>query len=134
MLAGDGAQPQDMPIGGAEVWKVMSQSPSQDVVLSCVNTPELACAAMARALEAHTGAAPARHDGPAQHQPGQITITLEMLREDKNILEGRLRWSEGGAPATTGPVLEVSVMDATVSPAAYDDLAKGLLKLSDLPL
>lgn len=102
-------------------------------MLSCTDIPDMACDALTRALAARLGQAPGRRDGPAPHSPGQITVTLDLLRQEKTFIEGRLRWSLGGAPATIGPVLEISVMDANVSAATYDRLAEGLLRSSDLP-
>ena len=77
------------------------------------------CAAVERHLAARKGAARA---GAA------LAIRFEMLRDDPQMLAGRLHWQ-----GQTGPVVEVTANDRPLDARAARRLAEGLLRMSRLP-
>jgi len=110
-------------------WRAMSQAPAPAVVLDCAEISETACTALDRALTAHLGAPPLRTVGDAD----AVIVTLEMTREESEVLEGRLIWRQGAAAPEAGPLMQTFVMDATVSPSTYDRFAKAVLRASAVP-
>lgn len=143
MLADHGDIPLDMPVSGAteRVWSAMSVTPAPSVVVFCAppssstaEASDLACAALEQALRTEWGAAPQRQDGPLQAVPGQIAVMLDLVRVEKTFLLGRLMWHRADGAVEQGPLHEISVMDAGVTPATYERLARAVLKSSDIPI
>lgn len=60
-------------------------------------------------------------------------ITVVLTRNDPDVLVGRLTWTKPGGQPVTGPEVEVSSFDAPLSTNAPNDLARGLLQVSNLP-
>lgn len=68
----------------------------------------------------------------ARVAPGtDIVLVVEALRAD--FFRGHLRWQAADS-VQTGPSIEFGILDATLGPAQYDALARGLINASDLPL
>ncbi len=63
-----------------------------------------------------------------------LRVTLELTRQDADVLAGRLIWITPDNQSTTGPDVEVSSFDAPLQANAVNDLAHGLLQVSDLPI
>ncbi|MDR5652378.1 hypothetical protein [Ruixingdingia sedimenti] len=77
------------------------------------------CAALERQLAARYGAV---------RQGAALTIRFEMLRDDAQMLSGRLHWQ-----GRTGPVVEVTANDRPLDARAAGRLAEGLMRMSSLP-
>lgn len=63
-----------------------------------------------------------------------LQVELQVLRREPDFMVAQLIWSSGGGAAITGPKVEVSTMDRNLTTKAPIDLARGLLKVSDLPI
>jgi hypothetical protein len=63
-----------------------------------------------------------------------LRITLKLTRQDADVLAGHLIWVTQDNQTFTGPDVEVSSSDAPLSINALNDWARGLLKISDLPI
>jgi hypothetical protein len=63
-----------------------------------------------------------------------LRIRLELTRQDANVLAGHLVWVTQDNQSFTGPDVEVSSSDAPLQFKALTDWARGLLKISDLPI
>jgi len=59
-------------------------------------------------------------------------LVLEILRDEAQVLAGRLVWRSGGQDRR-GPVVEVTATDRALDPRAGARLARGLLAVTDLP-
>lgn len=59
-------------------------------------------------------------------------VTLELTRDEPQVLAGRLVWQAGGRQVT-GPLVDVTARDRALDARAADRLARGLLAVSDLP-
>ena len=73
--------------------------------------PQALCAAVSSALGARAAG-----------------VTLDVLRNEPQILTARLTWAQGA-----GPVVEVSTNDRPLDARAANRLAQGLVAVTDLP-
>lgn len=80
----------------------------------------------------HLGAAPACDRLAALLAGRGVSVTLELTRDEPQLLAGRLVWQAGGQ-RRAGPVVEVTARDRPLTAAAGDRLVRGLLAVSDLP-
>lgn len=61
-----------------------------------------------------------------------ITVALELTRDEPQALAGRLVWQAGGR-SVAGPVVEVTAAERPLDARAGARLARGLVQVSDLP-
>lgn len=61
-----------------------------------------------------------------------ITVALELTRDEPQMLAGRLVWQAGGR-SIAGPVVEVTAAERPLDARAGARLARGLVQVSDLP-
>jgi hypothetical protein len=106
------------------------------IFLQCENTTMAAatCQAVKRAISKERSATQvtiANED--TESSQFDLRLTLELTRNDTDVLAGRLIWAIAGDQPVTGPVVEVSSFDAPLPPNAPNDLARGLLQVSNLP-
>lgn len=92
------------------------------------------CAAIAQALGdmAASGAVIVRHKGDMDPtlRPGDLGIVFVLDARDDTGLAGHLEWQTGpDAPLRTGPQVRLDVMDSTLSPAMYQNFARGLVQI-----
>lgn len=93
------------------------------------------CDELAQAL-AETGARPAvAVTGPAEAQgAARLTLRFVTARFTDNLLSGHLSWRDDAGRTGAGPMVEFTVMDATIAAPMLRDYARQLLRLTDLPL
>lgn len=61
-----------------------------------------------------------------------ITLALELTRDEPLVLAGRLVWQVGGR-SVAGPLVEVTASERPLDARAGARLARGLVQVSDLP-
>ncbi len=61
-----------------------------------------------------------------------LSVTLELTRDEPQALAGRLVWQAGGQPVA-GPVVEVTAAERALDARDSARLAEGLMRVSDLP-
>lgn len=97
----------------------------------CDQAPAVWCQAVAEAIAAQsTAAVTLDQAGP----PSDLTVRLEMLALQDNRASARLIWTRPGGAETVGPAVTISAIDAALPARAPTDLARSLLRQSDLPL
>ena len=69
-----------------------------------------------------------------QGQTADLTISLSVTRQTDTALAGFLTWTKPGQDPVSGPTLELSVIDRNLTPQSQYEFARGLLRVSDLPL
>ncbi len=111
-------------------------TPSNRIILSCPDqTPnrQKLCDAMEQALKA---AAPGRAivlDSDAIGQ-NDILIALRVTADEKHSLKAYAEWQKSGGELTRGPEVEMTVMDAIVSPQMFNRFLADLVRVSELPI
>lgn len=111
-------------------------NPSNRIVLSCpdqtTNRQKL-CDAMMQVLKE---AAPDRTIVPNTGAIGQddILIALRVAADEKHNLKAYTEWQRSGGELTRGPVVEMAVMDAIVSPQMFIRFLADLVRVSELPI
>lgn len=117
---------------------VEAGSPSMKrILLQCDDsiTAQSACQAVKDALSKSPGSPQIILAGQnTGNSHVDLTVTLELTRQDADVLAGRLIWVTPDKQSTTGPDVEVSSFDAPLQTDAVNDLARGLLQVSDLPI
>ncbi len=91
--------------------------------------PVLDCAGPAGG---HLGAAAVCSRLAAQLAGRDLTLRLELTRDEPQALAGRLHWQAGGRQVS-GPVVDVTAQDRPLDSRAAERLVRGLLAVSDLP-
>ncbi len=103
------------------------------VVLSCpAAAPDALCAALETELARRAAPRPLRDATPA-HQ-GALSITLELTRQQDDLMEGRLLWQTPDGRNGESPLVEVVSTDRPINARALEGFARALLQVSDLPL
>jgi len=107
------------------------------VVLSCpAAAPDALCTAMEAAMEtelARRAAPRPLRDAPAAHQ-GALSTTLELTRQQDDLLEGRLLWLTPDGRNGESPLVEVVSTDHPINARALEGFARALPQVSDLQL
>ncbi|WP_028029387.1 hypothetical protein [Gemmobacter nectariphilus] len=80
----------------------------------------------------HLGTGPACSSLTALLAGHNVTVTLELTRDEPQALAGRLVWQTGGR-TVSGPVVEVTASERPLDARAGERLALGLVQVSDLP-
>ena len=122
--------------------RAVAASDPGPVILSCRGTVPVAgdrLAAICDALEAQIrAAAPDRtllRDRPdAADQPGGLRIALVVTRSDPDMIQAHLHWTPPRSDGETGPSVSLGSLDRPILPARYPALARGLMKVTKLPL
>ena len=103
------------------------------VAFSCpAAAPDALCAALETELARRAAPRPLQ-DAPAAHQ-GALSITLELTRQQDDLLEGRLLWQTPDGRNGESPLVEVVSADRPIDARALEGFARALLQVSDLPL
>ena len=103
------------------------------VVLSCpAAAPDALCAALETELARRAAPRPLR-DAPPAHQ-GALSITLELTRQQDDLMEGRLLWQTPDGRNGESPLVEVVSSDRPINARTLEGFARALLQVSDLPL
>lgn len=99
-----------------------------------VRRPDL-CAAISESLGRAGGREVDLFDAPdAGRDRGYLTVRFSVESMGPTHLSGRLTWTRSDGTTGTGPVLELSVTDATLSEAVLGDYASALVAESAPPL
>jgi len=112
-------------------------TPLKCVSLQCddTKTAVAACNAVKEALLKQTGSLKViMTNQDVDSDKFDLRITLELTRQDADVLAGHLIWVTQDNQSFTGPDVEVSSSDAPLQIKALNDWARGLLKVSDLPI
>ncbi len=108
--------------------------PPTSILVLCSDAPENYCGALAAALSESTEAPVEVHNGESGDEPG-LTVELRMIALTETRASARLAWWRPGGEPVLGPEVTLSVIDrSTLPPRAPADLARNLLKTTDLPL
>ncbi len=103
------------------------------VMLSCpAAAPDALCAALETELARRAAPRPLR-DAPPAHQ-GALSITLELTRQQDDLMEGRLLWQTPDGRNGESPLVEVVSSDRPIDARTLEGFARALLQVSDLPL
>ena len=97
--------------------------------LYCDGGPEGFCEVLARALSGGDTALDARVVDDA----AGADFRLEVLRFEEDIMDYRLHWHADGE-AVAGPDVNVAVLGHRITPAIYEEMAKGLILASKPPI
>ena len=111
-------------------------TPSNRIILSCPDqTPnrQKLCDAMELVLKE---AAPDRSIvlDPDAIGKNDILIALRVTADEKHSLKAYTEWQKSGGELTRGPEVEMTVMDAIVSPQMFNRFLADLVRVSELPI
>jgi len=72
---------------------------------------------------------------PAERSPeAHLTLRFTAVRFTASVLSGHLVWHDRAGSTGSGPLVHLTVADATIREPMLRDLAHQLLSLTDLPL
>lgn len=108
-----------------------SASDRQAALLCPASAPDAFCSALSRAVGAQ------RPDAEATAKtvfPAELLVRFVSRRVSDDSLAGHLVWVMPDGSTGAGPTLELSVMDAALTPEALSAFAEQLVSFSKLPL
>ncbi|MFV2035328.1 MAG: hypothetical protein ACC631_09515 [Halocynthiibacter sp.] len=116
-----------------------SKIPAIDtLLLTCPETapePEELCNALELALLNATQVRNFRRiEYPTTPIAGEFVVSFRVTQSGPSLLEGYLEWQSHGAAAQQGPVVTLSVEDATLDTSLYGRFAASLIEISDMPI
>lgn len=106
------------------------------IKLSCpleVPEPERLCRAMIQALSEIVPSSIIQHmphGKQAPDHPEYTEISLLVTEVTTSHIRGYLDWQIGQGERHSGPVMQLDIMDTELSPAIYDEFARGLVNSS----
>lgn len=107
------------------------------ILLSCptdIPEPRKFCQAMAGALAEAVPSTVIRNVPRGEETPtraGDAGVALVVVDQSSSGMTGRLDWQVGREPPRSGPEMQLSVMDTTLSSNMYDRFARSLVKATE---
>lgn len=98
--------------------------------LRCGDLPPDYCAALTEAILARWPDAGAEDEGAK----ARLTIELVPTAHTAQRIEGHLEWRAADGIRRSGPAVEVSLFDGAPASAAAAELARALVRITELPL
>jgi len=99
--------------------------------LRCGNLPPDYCAALTEAILARWPDVGAGDEGAKARR---LAIELVATAHTAQHIEGHLEWRTADGVRQSGPAVEVSLFDGAPASAAAAELARALVRITDLPL
>jgi hypothetical protein len=110
----------------------LAETPKTTIHLAC--PPEVSggfCDALGQAITEAFPATRLARDGMSGAGT-DVAVEFHLARQTPNLIAGRLSWTDGAGRTGTGPVVELTVMDAEISEPVLRSFAHDLIRHSEL--
>ena len=124
-------------LAGSDATPSVSQPDTEaQVFLVCPASEPEFCKALSKALQDRAAPRPVTtlHETSDLPETAQAILHFILTTRTADTLSGHLTWSGSDMPSGTGPDVELSVMDSTLTDAMITNFAMQIVKTANIPL